>query len=76
MRQHAAYWSKHMESGLVVAFGPVNHPEGAFGIGFLRAKDDAEMQAFLANDPAILAGIGMAMETCPMLALISRDALE
>lgn len=73
MRQHSDYWSMHMDSGLVVAFGPVNHPDGAFGVGLVRARDEAEMQAFLAHDPAILAGIGMAVQTYAMPALISQD---
>lgn len=73
MRQHSDYWKMNMESGLVVAFGPVSHPDGAFGIGLIRALDEAEMQAFLANDPAIVAGIGMDAKPFPMPALISRD---
>lgn len=75
MRQHSDYWKTNMESGLVVAFGPVNHPGGAFGVGLLRARDEAEMRAFLAHDPAILAAIGMEVQTYPMPALISRDSL-
>lgn len=75
MSQHSDYWKMNMESGLVVAFGPVSHPDGAFGVGLIRAHDEAEMRAFLANDPAILAAIGMDVQTYSMPVLISRDGL-
>lgn len=72
MRDHAGYWREHIACGLVVAFGPVLHPDGAFGLGLLRAVDDAEIRSFLAGDPALSGGIGLVAETFPMAALISE----
>jgi hypothetical protein len=71
MEQHAAYWRAHIPSGLVVAFGPVLHPDGAFGVGLLRAADATVVQDLLANDPAINGGIGLVAEIYPMAALVS-----
>lgn len=70
MRAHAIYWREHIACGLVVAFGPVLGPDGAFGVGLLRGVNEAEVRDFLAGDPALSGGIGLVAETYPMAALI------
>ncbi|MGZ5198299.1 MAG: YciI family protein [Telluria sp.] len=70
MRGHAMYWREHIACGLVVAFGPVLGPDGAFGVGLLRAMDGEEISAFLGGDPALSGGIGLVAETYPMASLI------
>jgi uncharacterized protein YciI len=72
MRAHVMYWRAHLASGLVVAFGPVLAPDGAFGVGLLRATDEREVRDFLAQDPALTGGIGLVAECYPMATLISE----
>jgi len=67
MGAHAQYWTQKMAEGRVVVFGPVLDPKGVWGIGIVRAKDEAEMQAMLADDPVILAKRGFSYESLPMM---------
>jgi uncharacterized protein YciI len=53
MLQHIAYWKKNMDEGRVIVFGPVLHPDGAFGIGIIQVNDEDEIKAFAENDPSI-----------------------
>lgn len=53
MQQHAAYWRAFMEQGKIVVFGPVNDPNGAFGIGVVRVDEEEEVKQFIAGDPAL-----------------------
>ncbi len=46
------------ERGVAIVFGPVADPSGGYGIGVIEAKDEAEMLALQADDPAIKTGIG------------------
>ena len=66
MQQHVAYWSARMAEGKLVAFGPVAHPEGTFGIGIIRLEDSSEAASLAANDPVILANAGFVAEVYPM----------
>lgn len=52
MGRHAAYWAKLMEEGLVIAYGPVLDPAGAYGMGIVEVESDEQLQEFMANDPA------------------------
>lgn len=52
MMQHIAYWKKWMTEGRVVVFGPVMDPAGPYGMGVVQAENEAEVAAFVANDPA------------------------
>lgn len=72
MRAHGMYWRQHIACGLVVAFGPVLGPDGAFGVGLLRAENEEEVRQFLAADPALRGGIGLVAEMYPMAALITE----
>ncbi len=62
MRDHAAYWTDALKRGAAVVFGPVADPAGSSGLGVVRAKDEAEMRAFEAGDPAIRSGRGFRHE--------------
>ena len=70
MRNHAAYWSKHMAEGRVVVFGPVLDPKGPWGLGVMRARDEAEIHEMQAGDPVILAQCGFSYETLPMMSAV------
>lgn len=71
MQAHGGYWREQLAAGHVVAFGPVADPKGAWGLGLVRATDEAAVAAFGARDPALTANIGMRYEVVPMLQLVS-----
>jgi uncharacterized protein YciI len=66
MNEHVAYWTGLAERGTVVVFGPVLDPKEVYGIAVVEVKDDAEMRALLANDPAVKAGVHEKDEFHPM----------
>lgn len=70
MADHVQYWSKQMADGRVVVFGPVLDPKGAWGLGVVRARDLAEVEAMLAADPVIVAQRGFSYETLPMMTAV------
>lgn len=70
MREHGAYWRALAERGIAVAFGPVADPKGAWGMGILNAKDEAELDTLHLSDPVIKSGRGFRYETYPMLNLV------
>ncbi|HEY4373746.1 MAG TPA: SRPBCC domain-containing protein [Burkholderiales bacterium] len=67
MGRHAAYLRERMDAGEVLLFGPVADPQGPWGLGILRARDENEARALTEQDPAILAGRGLRYELLPML---------
>ena len=68
---HSVYWSGLLERGSVVAFGPVNDPAGAYGIGIVVARDLEEAEALRDGDPAVLPPLGFRTEISPMLNLVT-----
>jgi uncharacterized protein YndB with AHSA1/START domain/uncharacterized protein YciI len=66
MQAHVAYWTALLHEGKAVVFGPVADPKGAWGLGVLRGKDRAEVEASLSRDPVILANLGFSHELLPM----------
>jgi uncharacterized protein YciI len=70
MQQHVAYWRGFMETGNVLAFGPVADPKGTFGIGILRLDEGTDAQSLADNDPVVAAGIGFQCEVHPMPSLV------
>jgi uncharacterized protein YciI len=72
MAEHVAYWRVLFEKGQAVAYGPVDDPEGGYGIGILAMEDEADLEGIRANDPTILAERGFRFETFPMLRLVTR----
>jgi len=57
MGRHAAYWQRYIDSGQMVAFGPVLDDTGSWGLGVVQAEDEDELRAFAAGDPAINSGM-------------------
>lgn len=70
MQQHVVYWRGWMESGHVIAFGPVADPKGTFGIGILRLDEGMDPQRLASNDPVVAAGVGFQCEIHPMPSLV------
>lgn len=52
MQQHLAYWRDLMDKGMVIVFGPVMDPKGAYGFGVIEVENEEQVHAFIANDPA------------------------
>ncbi|MFT3922276.1 MAG: YciI family protein [Myxococcales bacterium] len=73
MMAHVGYWTELLRRGHAVAFGPVADPAGPYGLGVLCARDEGELAALLAKDPAILAERGLRHEVAPMLQAMVRE---
>ena len=52
MTNHVAFWAQKAKEGISVVFGPVADPEGVYGIGVYKVKDEDEMRQLLEEDPA------------------------
>ncbi len=74
MMGHVAYWRKLLEDGVAVAFGPVGDPEGPWGAGIVELDTPEEIKSIEANDPAIVAAIGLRYEVLPMIRAVVRPA--
>jgi uncharacterized protein YciI len=72
MREHVAYWRGLLDSGQAVAYGPVDDPQGGYGIGIVAVEDEADIDALGANDPTVKADRGFRFEALPMPRLITR----
>ena len=75
MRRHREYWTPRVETGVVIAMGPVADPAGAYGIAIIEAKSEAALEAMLKSDPAILSKAGFSYEVFPMPAIAVRPSL-
>ncbi|HTR51094.1 MAG TPA: SRPBCC domain-containing protein [Kofleriaceae bacterium] len=71
MTAHGVYWREQLAAGTAIAFGPVLDPAGAWGLGLVRARDEAEVRAFAGKDPALTSNIGMRYELVPMATLVA-----
>ena len=66
MQEHVAYWSARMDEGRVLVFGPVNGPEGFWGIGIVVADSEDAARALADADPAITSDLATyAIEPMP-----------
>lgn len=75
MRAHREYWTPRVETGVVVAMGPVADPAGAYGVAIIEAASVTALEAMLRADPVIAAGQGFAYENFPMPAIAVRPSL-
>ena len=73
MQAHVGYWTELMKAGNAVIFGPVADPKGPWGLGVVKAKDEAAVRAFEAADPVIRSAAGFRYEILPMLQAIVRS---
>jgi uncharacterized protein YndB with AHSA1/START domain len=75
MGQHSLYWRQHLETGTAIVFGPVADPAGPWGLGIVRAPDEAFVRELQAADPVISKGVGFHYETLPLLqAVVGRTS--
>lgn len=73
MMEHRGYWQARLEAGDAVVFGPVADPAGGWGLGVVRAADEAGVRSFEAQDPAVTR-LGMHYQVLPMVAAVYRGA--
>ena len=74
MRAHREYWTPQVETGVVVAMGPVADPAGGYGVAIIEAASEAALEVMLEADPVIAAGRGFAYENRPMLGIAVRPS--
>jgi uncharacterized protein len=74
MRAHREYWTPGVETGVVVAMGPVADPMGGYGIAIIEAASEAALEAMQLGDPVIVAGHGFAYENRRMLGIAVRPS--
>ena len=55
MRAHREYWTPRVETGVVIAMGPVADPAGGYGVAIIEAASAAALEAMQAADPVIAA---------------------
>lgn len=72
MERHAAYWQSFIDSGQMVAFGPVLDSTGSWGLGVMEAEDEEALRTFAAGDPAVTTGTAQ-LEIGEMLAGFVRS---
>jgi uncharacterized protein YciI len=74
MRAHREYWTPLIETGVVVAMGPVADPNGGYGVAIVEAASEAALESMLEADPVIAAGCGFAYENRRMLGIAVRPS--
>jgi uncharacterized protein len=74
MRAHREYWTPSVETGAVIAMGPVADPAGGYGVAIIEAASDAALQAMQEADPVIAADRGFAYENSRMLGIAVRPS--
>jgi uncharacterized protein YciI len=72
MRAHVAYWTKQLEEGAAVVFGPVADPQGVWGLGVVRAPSEEKLHALRDGDPAIQSKRGFRYEILPLIQAMTR----
>jgi uncharacterized protein len=74
MREHREYWTPQVETGVVVAMGPVADPDGGYGVAIIEAASEAALEAMQKADPVIAADRGFAYENRRMLGIAVRPS--
>jgi uncharacterized protein YciI len=74
MRAHREYWTPRVETGIVIAMGPVADPTGGYGVAIIEAASEATLEAMLEADPVIAARRGFAYENWRMLGIAARPS--
>ena len=74
MRAHREYWTPQVETGVVIAMGPVDDATGGYGVAIIEAISETALEALLEADPAVTAGRGFAYEKWRMLGIAVRPS--
>jgi hypothetical protein len=76
MRGHSEYWTPRVETGAVIAMGPVADPAGAYGVAIIEAPSLEALETMQASDPAITSKRGFSYENCLMLRIAVRPSMS
>jgi uncharacterized protein len=76
MMAHVGYWSTLIGEGRVLAFGPVDDPDGAYGIGIVVTESRSQAEKLRDGDPAIRSPHGFRTEIAPMLRLVTPTGVD
>jgi uncharacterized protein YciI len=52
MIEHVAYWSKFVHEGTAIVIGPVEDPEGGYGIAVVAVDSEQQLNEIIAHDPS------------------------
>jgi hypothetical protein len=74
MIEHVGYWSALAAEGKALAFGPVDDPSGAYGIGIIVVDTPAGADELRDGDPAVRSAHGFRSEIAPMPRLVTPTA--
>jgi uncharacterized protein YciI len=73
---HFAYWGEQLARGQVIAIGPVDDPNGPYGIGIVLARDMSGAEIIRNGDPAMRSPFGFRTEIAPMLGLVTATGAD
>jgi uncharacterized protein YciI len=57
MTEHGAYWTDLMNRGMIIVFGPVFDPKGAWGLGIAEVESEDQIRGLIADDPSVKCGL-------------------
>ncbi len=66
MKAHGDYLQSLAELGSIVCHGPVDDPEGGWGLSIFNVARREDVETLTASDPIILDDIGARYEILPM----------
>lgn len=71
MAEHADYLRGLTKAGSGVLFGPVGDPAGPWGLGIIKAQDEAATRALIDADPTVRSGRGFRWEVLSMISTLT-----
>ena len=65
MEEHSRYFEEQFAAGIILLYGPVTAPDGAFGLAVLEVEGEVEARRFGEGDPSVKGGLNR-FELYPM----------
>lgn len=72
MYEHVAYWQALADKRTAVVFGPVDDPNGGWGVAVIEVESEEEANAIRAADPVVVHNLGP-IDIYPMVTAITRS---
>jgi uncharacterized protein YndB with AHSA1/START domain len=69
MKDHSDYLRGKLGES-VILFGPVADPAGPWGLGIMRADDEAGVRVLTDGDPTVRSGLGFRYEILPLMTVV------
>jgi uncharacterized protein YciI len=57
MARHVSYWTRVIERGTAIVFGPVIDPAGTWGLAVVAAETEDDVRRLGDEDPAVVSGV-------------------